>query len=408
MCKAASTSGECAVYIASLHLRNFRNYQRLDLTLPQGLVVFTGGNAQGKSNLLEAVYLLAIGRSTRAGSEGEMVGWRASGVAPHAQAMATVATCQGSLQLQVDLVGQELGVGDAAGSASPVPSVQKRVRVNGVPRLVSGLVGQFNAVLFDAADIQVIEGAPSLRRRYLDVLLSQVDPAYLRALQRYQRVLAQRNQLLRLMREGRARGPELEFWDGELAQQGAYLVASRLEAMASLVQLAGPMYARLKGGEEQLQLAYLSTGPQFQEQEELRQGLMEALVRGRRREVALGSTQVGPHRDDVRITVAGRELGVFGSRGERRLAALALRLAEGEFLAQRRGEQPVMLLDDILSELDQVRGMQVMEAVACYQQVLLTTTEAPPLAWGAVTPTATFRVVGGTVTPLPSESSGRA
>jgi DNA replication and repair protein RecF len=161
------------------------------------------------------------------------------------------------------------------------------------------------------------------------------------------------------------------------------------------------MYARLKGNTERFQLEYLSTAPPFRAQEELRQGLQQALAAGRRREVALGSTQVGPHRDDLRITASGREVGVYGSRGERRLAALVLRLSEGEFLAQRRGEQPVLLLDDILSELDQTRGRQVLAAVARYQQVLLTTTEEPPLAWRAVSPAATFRVARGTVTPVP-------
>ena len=388
------------MHLTSLHLRNFRNYQRLDLELPPGLVVITGGNAQGKSNLLEAVYLLAIGRSPRATNEREMVSWEALEDQGYGQVAATVDALQGSIRLQVDfqcLERPSSASGPPGGVPAP-PGVQKRVRINGVSRLTSELVGQLNAVLFDAADIQLIEGTPSLRRRYLDILLSQVDSTYLRALQRYQRVLSQRNHLLRLIRERRGREDELEFWDGELTQQGASLLASRFQAVATLAELAAPLYARLSGTEVGLDLEYLpTTGAPQEGEEELGQTFREALLRQRQREVALGMTQVGPHRDDLRLTVGGREVGLYGSRGDRRIAALALRLAEGEFLATRRGDEPVLLLDDILSELDSTRRQQVLKAVGRYRQVLMTTTEAAPLDGGDPSPSAVFRVVQGTV-----------
>ncbi len=384
------------MYLATLSLRNFRNYRRLDLDLPPGLVVFSGGNSQGKSNLLEAVYMLALGRSPRTTTEGEVVGWSAQEPFLYAQVRARVATSQGSLQLQVDLVGQSR----QTGAGLEPPAVQKRVRVNGVLRPVAGLVGQLNAVLFDASDIQLVEGPPALRRRYLDILISQVDSAYLRALQRYQRVLSQRNRLLRLIRERRAKEPELEFWDEEMAQHGAYLLSCRLQAVTALAASAGPLYARLLGGSGPLSLEYLPTVmPLADGEEALQQRLRDALRKGRQREVALGATQVGPHRDDLRVAVGGREVGVYGSRGERRLAGLALRLAEGEHLAQRRGEGPVLLLDDVLSELDETRGRQVLEAVAGYEQVLLTTTSLRPLVGSPRRPASTFRVVEGTVRP---------
>ena len=392
------------MHLTSLHLRNFRNYQHLDLELPPGLLLFTGANAQGKSNLLEAGYLLAIGRSARATNEREVVGWSAPGPQGHAQVAATIAACQGTIKLQVDYLHQEQspGASTPSGDTSTPPNVQKRVRINGIPRRASGLVGMFNAVLFDASDIHLVEGAPSLRRRYLDILLSQVDPAYLRALQRYQRVLTQRNHLLRLIREGRSREQELEFWDEELAQQGAYLLSCRLQAVTALSTLGSPIYTRLTGGQEELALDYLATtGEPQQGEAELRDGLRQALLQGRRREAAMGATQVGPHRDDLRITAGRREIGVYGSRGERRIAALTLRLAEGEFLSQRRGDEPVLLLDDTLSELDATRSQYMLETVASYGQVLLTTTEAARLPSGSFSPVATFQVAQGTVTPLP-------
>ena len=385
------------MHLTSLHLRNFRNYRSLDLELPAGLLVFSGANTQGKSNLLEAIYLLAIGRSPRATSEREMVGWGASETSQQAQVSATVHTAQGPVKLQVDLIGSERD-STVTGDAPAPASVQKRVRINGIPRLTADLVGQLHAVLFDASDIQLIEGAPALRRRYLDILLSQADRRYLQVLQRYHRVLTQRNRLLRLLRERRAQQAQMEFWDQEVAQQGAYLLRCRFEAVAALATFAGPTYAALRGEDGPLALEYQATrGQPSASHLELEQALREALIRGRQRELALGATLTGPHRDDLRFTAGGRALGVYGSRGERRIAAVALRLAEGEFLAQGRGDAPVVLLDDVLSELDAVRGRQVLQAIGRYSQVLLTTTAPEAVVLGPVAPAATYRVVQGTV-----------
>ena len=198
------------MYISHLRLTNYRNFASLSLELPPGLVVLSGANAQGKTNLLEAAYLLAITKSYRTNVERELISW-ASQKAPEAAGTAGMeqTVIDGEVERRDDkvriIVGLRAGSSEGAGGVL----VNKQVKVNGVSTSASGLVGWVNAVLFTASDIELVHGSPSQRRRFLDILLSQVDRGYLRTLQRYQRVLTQRNHLLRLIREGRASGEEL-------------------------------------------------------------------------------------------------------------------------------------------------------------------------------------------------------
>ncbi|MFQ5860910.1 MAG: DNA replication/repair protein RecF [Dehalococcoidia bacterium] len=357
------------MYLAHLSLTNFRSYRRLELSLPPGMVVLQGANAQGKTNLLEAVYLLAIARSFRAEHERELLHWNAVSEG-HALVKGTVQRRDREVQVVIGfqrLPGAEQG--------TPVFQVRKRIRVNGTPRLASGLVGQANAVLFTAEDIQLVQGAPSLRRRYLDILLSQVESRYLRSLQRYQRVLTQRNHLLRLLREGRAAGEELRFWDEELAREGGYLLVRRREVVEALASLAQGVHQELTTGSESLELSYASTVPLAADAEQQAQALLGALAQSGARERALAMTLVGPHRDDVKLLINGVDMELYASRGQARTLALALRLAEAAYLQSLTGEEPILLLDDVLSELDLWRRRQVLERAQAHQQALITTTD---------------------------------
>jgi DNA replication and repair protein RecF len=378
--------------LRSLSLVNFRNFASLDLELPSGLVVLVGDNAQGKSNLLEAVYLLAIAKSYRVSSERDLVSWRAVEEGGLALVAGTVARQHDVLEIRVGM------------QVDPSPKteglVRKQIRVNGVPRRASEMVGLLNAVLFSAEDLEIVYGAPAERRRYLDVMLCQVSRPYLRSLQRYQHVVAQRNSLLRRIREGRAQVVELEFWDQAFCTEGAHLLSARYQAVASLAPRVQEMYRRLMGADQELSLEYVTTTPlpDGTGTEGFREAIARGLEASRPQERAQAQTVVGPHRDDLRIAVAGVEMAGSASRGQARLAALALRLAEGELLRDRRGEPPVILLDDVLSELDVKRRALVMAEVQRYPQVFVTTVSSdllPTLCWKAATH---FRVSNGQVT----------
>ena len=356
----------CFVELTSLSLTNFRSFRTLELTLDRGLTVLAGENAQGKSNLLEAVYLLAIGKSQRAAVERELVSWEAAEAGGYAIVAATVRRAGDAVEIRLGL--------DCGGGRTN--TVVKRIRVNGVPKRASDLVGVLSAVLFSASDIDLAYGAPQGRRRYLDVLLSQTSRRYVHGLQRYLRVLGQRNAVLRSMRDGRAGEDELAAWDPPLCEQGAAVLAARHGAFERLAPLAAEAFERLAGTGPALAVDYVATvGPHEAGAAPTPEAFAAALERSRRQERAAGMTVVGPHRDDIRLALDGVEVAKHASRGQARLVALALRLAEARLLDERRGDPPVILLDDILSELDERRRRLVLEEALGYPQVLLTTAE---------------------------------
>jgi DNA replication and repair protein RecF len=388
--------------LTHLALSNFRNYARLELDLPSGPVLFVGENAQGKTNLLEAVYLLATTRSLRAGSESELIrravlgdSLAAARVVGHAR--------RGHTGLQVEVA---VARRDAPASANGAGfHAAKRLRVNGVPHRATGVVGQVLAVLFTSLDIDLITGSPAGRRRYLDITLSQVDHAYLRALQRYGRVVQQRNSLLKHIQEGRASAEQLGVWDEELVTHGADIVSARAAAVTDLNARAAELHGRLSDGREQLTIGYL---PQLGDAEDvdltdgaaLRNQLRLALSRRRRKEIAAGVSLIGPHRDDVSFLLDEVPAGAFGSRAQQRTVALALRLAEAAFLEERSGEAPILLLDDILSELDERRRASVLSTVAGAEQALITTADLDRFSADFLRATTIFGVHGGKVEPV--------
>ena len=379
------------VELRSLSLVNFRNFAALDLKVPSGLVLFVGENAQGKSNLLEAVYMLSLSKSYRSLADRELVSWQAVREGMVTIVSGTVHGQGGQLDITIGLEYSPL--------TPPDGTVRKQIRVNGISRRAAELVGMLNTVLFSAGDLELVYGPPSARRRYLDVMLCQASSSYLRALQRYHRVIAQRNSLLRSIREGRASERELEFWDQSLCAEGSYILSARHEALASLGGHVSELYRRLMGVEQVLTVDYLDTAASsgLQAQRSCFEELAQALASSRLQERALAQTVVGPHRDDLRLAIAGVEMARSASRGQARLAALAMRLAEGAFLDRQRGEPPVLLLDDVFSELDERRRTLVMEEAQSYPQVLATTVSAELVAAQSGRPSHQFRVVDGSV-----------
>ena len=359
-------------YLSRLRLTNFRNLVHLDVGLSPGVTVYYGPNAQGKTTLLEAVYLLCIARSFRADNEREVVNFDAAKAGEQALVDGTIEKDGQRLRVIVGYQPTQRTSQDTNGLAY---NVRKEIRVNRLRRTAGELIGEVNAVLFSAADIELIQGPPAARRRFLDIVLSQADSVYLKGLQRYQRVVQQRNQLLRLIRDGRAQGDELAYWDGELVREGAQITWRRYEAMRELTAACVRHHEDLSGPEEVLEVEYRPSVRLAGDVGEVEDNFREALAAAGHRERAMPVTAVGPHRDDFSLHIDGADMGVFASRGQARTLALALRLAEAEFLASVRGEGPVVLFDDALSEMDSFRRHRLLEKATRYEQVLITTTD---------------------------------
>ena len=383
-----------------MSLTNYRNLVSMELDLPRGVVVFFGPNAQGKTTLLEAAYTMAIARSFRAENEREVVNFVA--VSRGEMALVGGALESDGSQLQV-YVGYQPTLspsqGNGANHSAPRPmwSVRKQIRVSRVRRTATELVGMVHAVLFGADDIDLVFGPPSVRRRFLDILLSQTDSSYVRSLQRYQKVVRQRNRLLKAVGEGRADYSELEFWTDQLVADGAGITWSRHQALASLGPLAVEKHRQLSGADGDLELCYRPSVSVTGAEAELETRFRDELASVQARERATATTVVGPHRDDFDLLIEGVDMGTFASRGQARTLALTLKLAEAAYLADTRSEGPMVLLDDVLSEMDSLRRRRVLEQTAQYQQILITTTDLELVAGYFGDRASYFEVQGGSV-----------
>jgi len=390
------------MHVSHLELSNVRSFRRLELALAPGIHVVVGSNASGKTNLLEAIAMLATTRGVRGGSDGELISWDAvrEDPLPAARLAAQVESNGGRTSIEITVIAR------AGGLAANVdaPTASRRFRVNGVARRASDLIGRLRVVMFSADDIAIIDGSPSGRRRFLDITLSQLDGRYVRALQRYGRVVQQRNSLLRQF-QGRRHDPtELEFWDGELATAGAVILGGRARLLCELGKEAAARHAELSTGSAPLEIAYRPAVPDGldvgQPEEALEAALREALEQGRAHDVRRGVTQIGPHRDDVAFLLGGHDAGAYASRGEQRTVALALRLAEVALSTSRTGEPPLLLLDDILSELDEERRARVIHAAYDVDQVLITTPDGDRPTAEELPGARRYRLSEGTLHPI--------
>ena len=378
------------MYLKHLSLQNFRNYVRLEMDFGAGVTVLQGENAQGKTNLLEAISYLSTTRSIRAGTEKELINWLVlSEPMPFARAVGTI---------QAD--GQEKEVSITLLLSNGNQNVRKQVRLNGVPRRAMDVVGTIATVLFLPQDINLVRGAPSERRRFLDVAICQIDHLYCRALSRYNKVMAQRNALLRAIREGESHQDELFPWDEWLVEHGSTILERRERFIRSLAPIARAMHFALSAGDELLTLEYLPGIDRWDESEGAESTFRALLEENRGREIAAGMSLFGPHRDDFRFLVSGRDLRTYGSRGQQRTAALALRLSQVEVMTDELGTAPLLLLDDVMSELDADRRGAVLDVLESVQQAIVTTTDWSPFTPDFLETSARYHVTGGVISPV--------
>jgi DNA replication and repair protein RecF len=352
-----------------LQLRNHRNYAHLDLAPGPGVNVFIGANGQGKTNLLEAVAMLALSTSPRARRDVEVVGPVAAATRIEAEVESGGTVVELALALSVE--------GDRA---------RRVIDVDGARRRAFDLPGHFRVTLFWPDDLALIKGGPELRRRFLNQMLVQVEPGYGRALSGLKRVLEQRNSLLKRMAAGEGGGDVLEAWDEELIRIGEEVAGARAKAVRELQPEAARCHSEIASG-ERLEIEYM--GPPQDMAKAVHNSLAEDLRRG--------STSVGPHRDDVRVLLDGREARAYGSQGQQRTAVVSLKLAEAAMVARRTGERPVLLLDDVLSELDGERRAALLRQVAGEGQVIITSVEAGPFPPELIAGARVWSVVGGEI-----------
>ncbi len=394
--------------VRHLSLTNFRLYARLELDLPAGLTIVQGDNAQGKTSLLEAIYFLATAHSPHTSADRQVIRWGAAEEAAYPFAM-----------LKADLLRRdgphvlEIGIQRADGNR-----LKKEIRVDHMARRGIDLVGQLAVVLFLPGDVELVSGAPALRRGYLDAALSQVDADYVRALDQYERALTQRNALLRQAQERPVDPDEFSVWDDQLAPAGVEVALRRRRAVAELTQLAMPAHRRLSNGLEYLEIVYqpnfdvaapASSARAYQigldparppadlDRADLEAAFRKALADRRREEIARGATLTGPHRDDLRFLANAVDLGDYGSRGQQRTAVLSLKLAEADWLRQRIGEEPVLLLDEVLAELDPNRRRCLLDHISDSHQTIVTTTDVARFDAAFVKQATLLRVAHGVV-----------
>lgn len=375
--------------LTQLALSNFRNYPHLELVLGPGITLLYGNNAQGKTNLLEAIFYLATAHSPHAGAERELIRWGASEEPiPFARVEALVERQSGqTVKLEIVLV-------TSADDKPNAPTrVSKRIKVNGVNKRALDLLGNLNVVLFLPEDLDLVFGSPGERRRYLDTTLSQIDPKYSRSLTQYNQVLEQRNALLKEFRERSFNAAELEPWNQKLIENGAYVMARRAQTVDSYNRLVAEIHPRLTTKHEVLRLQYQPTVPltAFAEPDTRQLGLgispspapvdqigaafRQQLNELRPREVGAALTLVGPHRDDLRFFVDGVDMITYASRGQGRTIAVSLKMAEMELMRAETGEEPVLLLDDVMSELDKPRRAALSDSVLNSSQAILSATD---------------------------------
>ncbi|HYL40072.1 MAG TPA: DNA replication/repair protein RecF [Candidatus Binatus sp.] len=364
-----------------MRLDAFRGYAGLDASFGPGPQLVVGPNAAGKTSLLEAIVVAAWGHSHRSTTDPELIGWGAD--------VARVEAEVGPERLEVVLV--------RPGSAAAAAGSRKRIRVNGVARRAVTLGERLRVVLFAPEDMLLVIGSPALRRAAIDRLAGELWPAYAEALGRYGRALQQRNGLLRLIREEAATRDELRYWDEPFLAAGSELVAGRHRLLA---ELAGPLaaaHAEIAPEEAthgSLGLRYVTNaepGPD----ETARDALSRRLRETAEKEVWNGTTLIGPHRDDVAFELAGRDLAGFASRGQQRTSILALKLAELDLLTARDRRPPLLLLDDVFSELDPARRSHLVRRIAALPQAFVTTTTLDDLDPGLLAIATTWQVTAG-------------
>lgn len=345
------------MYLQELELYNYRNYETLTIPFENKVNVILGENAQGKTNLMEAIYVLALAKSHRTSNDKELIRWDAE-----------YAKIKGRLHKTHGTVPLELTISKKGKKAKYNHIEQKKL---------SRYIGNMNVVMFAPEDLNLVKGSPQVRRRFIDMEIGQISPVYLYDMSRFQKILQQRNHYLKqLQMKKQTDRTMLDILTEQLIEQAAKIVMRRFEFVRMLEEWARPIHHSISRGLEQLEIQYK---PSVNVSEELDWSKMiksyeNKFAEIREREIDRGVTMAGPHRDDLAFAVNGRDVHTFGSQGQQRTAALSVKLAEIELIYSEIREYPILLLDDVLSELDDYRQSHLLNAIQGRVQTFVTTT----------------------------------
>lgn len=369
------------MFLKSLRLNHYRNYEKVEFETNHNVNILIGPNAQGKTNLLEAIFVLALSKSYRTNKDKELIGWNLR-----------EASISAEIEKKYGTVGLDLLITQQG----------KKTKINGLEqRKLSEFIGTLNIVMFAPEDLEMIKGAPGIRRRFLDMEIGQVQPFYLHHLVQYQKVLTQRNNMLKMNNPSNEAGKMmLDVWNEQLVSHGVKIMKKRQQFINKLQIWAEKIHSGITNGKEQLRITY---EPSFEckdveDEPVLFNHFMIKLSQVREQEFKRGMTLAGPHRDDLQFYINDKEVISFGSQGQQRTAALSLKLAEIELIKEEVGEYPVLLLDDVLSELDRYRQTQLIFTFQDKVQTFITTTGIESVDGSQLKHAGVFNVHNGTVT----------
>lgn len=337
--------------IKSINITNFRNYSNQEVEFSDGLNVIIGKNAQGKTNLLESIFICAIGRSPRTTKDKDLIKWEST----YAKITLNILKKLGKKEIDIYLFTNQ----------------NKAIKIDKIGiKKIGQLMGNFNAIYFSPDDLKLIKDSPEERRKFMDIDLCQFDKNYFYTLSNYNQILQQRNKLLKTTNES-ALKDTISIWNDQLATSGAKLILSRLKLVNSLKEKVQKIHKFLTNDKEELVISY--QGYTAETENDLKLLLLKKYEENIDKDIKLGFTTIGPHRDDIKIESNGIDLRSFGSQGQQRTASLSLKLAELEVFKDNIGEYPVLLLDDVLSELDKDRQQKLLEITKPIQTILTCT-----------------------------------
>ncbi len=360
--------------ISELHLSNFRNYNHLDLTFHTNLNIFVGKNAQGKTNIAESIYFLALTRSHRTHTDRELIGWEQKEMS----VSGTIIKKNTTVPLEITLTPK--------GRIAKVNHLKEN--------RLADYIGHLNVIMFAPEDLAIIKGAPSVRRRFVDMEIGQIRPVYLYDLMRYNKTLKERNSYLKF--DASKIDPNfLDVLDDQLVKYGEKVMNHRKQFISSLTEISADLHNHLSHGQEKLNIVYAQN---------VKTDFADELKQARQKDQFRAQTSVGPHRDDLQFFINDINVSNFGSQGQQRTTALSVKLAEIELIHQETGDYPVLLLDDVMSELDNQRQLDLLALVIGKTQTFITTTTLDHLQHLPDKMTI-FEVTSGMIQTVSSEQS---
>ena len=368
------------MYIKKLKLVHYRNYDQLDLTFTDGINLIIGENAQGKTNMMEAIYLLAFTRSYRTSKDKEIIQWDQN----YAKIEGTIIKRNQQFPLEIQL--------SAKGKKAKLNHLEQR--------RLSDYIGALNIVMFAPEDLNLVKGSPQIRRRFIDMEIGQIQPIYIYHLGQYQKILKQRNHLLKsLQRKQTDNLVMLDVLTEQLIEHACLVIEKRFLFLELLRRWAIPIHKRISQGREQLEINYQATIDVLEtdNKEKISNIYREKFKQNRDKEIERGTTLYGPHRDDLIFYVNERNVQNYGSQGQQRTTALSLKLAEIELIKQEVGEYPVLLLDDVLSELDQYRQSHLLDTIQGKVQTFVSTTSVSDIKNETIEKADLFHVENGKI-----------